>query len=469
MGREAVNVLGICAAGRPAAACLVRDGRVVGAVREDVFSGRLGDPSFPSQAIAYCLRSGKIGPGAVDLVAIAAPLDARVPEAAYPDAGRPVSSFAKRLGRWLGRQPTLRDLLRDELGAHVRVECVDAVLAEASAAYWSSPFPESAILVMGDTATTRWLGRDGTVTALGAFDGDVAAGAARMLDETGVAALCVAGSGALDRARNARLRADSGFDRFWVGPAPGAEAAALGAAITAGRPANGAAASPDPAGESRLATGLGPAYNAAQIRTFLRSQGVSLQESGRDEAAEIAATLVAEGQRVGWLDGRLDIGEETAGSRAMLRAPSPSAPPDPMSGEVLAVAADRVADLFEVEAPCPSWLELPLSASWRAALGDARDREQPLPFAPVAAEHRGFRAMLTAFESKTGLPAVIARPLRLAGRPIACAPGDAWAVREAGAVDALVMGPYVLAERPLTEGVGTREIGAFPPSPSRTP
>jgi predicted NodU family carbamoyl transferase len=233
-----VDVLGICAFDRPAAACLVRDGRVVGAVREDVFSGRLGDRSFPSQAIAYCLRAGKIGPGGVDLVSIASQLDVRVPEAAYPDGGRAVSSFAKKLERWLGRRPTPRDLLRDELDPHVRAESVDVAQAEASAAYFASPFRESAILVIGATETTRWLGRDGSVAALGAFSDDVVASAARTLDETGMDALCVAGSGALDCAERAAAR------RFRVRPILGGTGARRGGRGARRRAGRGAAREP---------------------------------------------------------------------------------------------------------------------------------------------------------------------------------------------------------------------------------
>lgn len=464
-----MEILGICAFDRLAGACLVRDGRILAAVREDVLSGRLGDRSFPSHAIAYCLRAGKIGPSALDLVSIAAPLEGRIPEGAYPEGGRAAPSFAKRLGEWLGRRPTLYDLLREELDPGIRAASFDATLAEASAAFLTSPFRESVVFVIGETGTTRWLGRDGAVEALGpAVPDDVATSAVRTRDETGVDALCVAGPGAQDRARNAWLRSVSGFARLWVGPAPGAEAAALGAAVLGWRRTQGAAGVTD-SGESRSSTALGPAYNAAQIRTFLRSQGVSLDELGRDDAPEMAAALVTDGQRVGWLDGRLDVGEETAGSRSILRAPSPTAPPDPSAGEVLAVAAERVAEIFDAPLPCPSWLELPVAPRWRASLADARHPDRSLPVAPIAPEHRGFRTLLSAFERTTGLPAVVARPLRLPGRPIACAPADAWAVQAAGSIDALVMGAFVFPARPLTEGVGTREIGAFPPSPSRSP
>ena len=54
-----MDVLGISAFEGPSAACLVRDGRVLAAAREDRFTRLLHDSGFPSDAIAYCLRAGK--------------------------------------------------------------------------------------------------------------------------------------------------------------------------------------------------------------------------------------------------------------------------------------------------------------------------------------------------------------------------------------------------------------------------
>jgi predicted NodU family carbamoyl transferase len=470
---EPVDVLGICALDRPSAACLVRDGRVLAAVREEAFSGRAGDRSFPSLAVAYCLRAAKIGPAALDGVAAAAPLDRRIPVEEYPESGRAVSSLARRVSRWVGRRKVLGDLLREEIDGSVRAESLDAALAEAGAAYFASPFDGSAVLVLEAGRVTRWLGRNGTLEPLGPLAaGDVVERAARTHDETGAETLCLGGPGAMDRARNAALRHVSGFDRIWVAPAPGVEAAAIGAAMLAWSRASGKSPLAPSEGGPRIGTALGPAYNAAQIRTFLRSQGVRCEERLRDEAPRVAAGILAEGREVAWMDGRLDVGEDTAGSRALLRAPSPTTPPEATRGETLAVAAERVADLFDVEPPCPSWLELPLAPAWRAALADVRHPEGPLPLTPIAGENRGFRALLAAYEQATGIPAVVARPLRRPGGPVACAPSDAWAARAASGVDTLVMGTYVFAESsepPLTQGEGAPEIGANSPTAPRSP
>ncbi|MFN8177887.1 MAG: hypothetical protein U0167_08165 [bacterium] len=466
-----MDVLGISAFDRPSAACLIRDGRVLAAVREDVLSGRRGDRSFPSNAVVYCLRAGKIGAAALDVVSVAGSLDRRAPEA-YRGAARPVSSFSARVSRWLGRQPTLREALRGELEADVAADEVETSLAEATSAYHASPFLEAAILVIEDGGVAAFHGRDGALQSLGATSSDAAAAAAQLRTETGAAALALGGAGALDRASNSRLR-QAGFASVWVAPAPGSGAAALGAALAAWRRRSGTRGIAATSGDARIGTALGPSYNAAQIRTFLRSQGLSLDELERDAAPRAAAALVAEGRRTGWLDGRLDLGEETAGSRAILRAPSPGAPPNSAAGETLAVAAERAAEIFDVDLPCSPLLELAVRAPWRAKLADGARPDRPLPVTPIPAEHRGLRALLAAFEASTGIPAVVAASLRAPNGAVACSPADAWPTRAEASLDALVLGPYVVSERPLTAGVAAQEIGSelrpAPPVPPAAP
>ena len=62
------RILGISAYYHDSAACLVEDGRVVAAAQEERFTRKKHDASFPSNAVAYCLREGGIAMEQVDLV-----------------------------------------------------------------------------------------------------------------------------------------------------------------------------------------------------------------------------------------------------------------------------------------------------------------------------------------------------------------------------------------------------------------
>ena len=452
-----MDILGISAFRGPSAACLVRDGRVVAAAREDVFTGLADDERFPSNALAYCLRQAKIGASGLAAVHVAAPLDLRIPTGAYRNVGGAVSSFGGLLGRWLGRGPTLRDALARELDPLPELRSVDPASAEAAAGWVSAPWAEAAILVLGGEELVRAVARDGRVRILGREkrDADMRRHAGRVIEESGIDALVLAGRGARDRMANGALMRE-GFRRLWMHPASGAGAAALGAALLGPEDAVSAAG----AGEAKIPSGIGPSYNAAQIRTFLRSQGVSAPEPGRDEAPRAAASLLAKGAVVGWMDGRLDFGDETAGSRAVFRAPSPARPPVTSADEALAVPAERAAEIFEVDGPCPPRTELVVRDAWRDRLADPVDPARALAVAPVPTEHRTFRVLIAAFESETGCPAVVARPMRRPTGPIACAPHDVWSARDAAALDALALGPYVVTGHPAASAASPVDVSS---------
>ena len=55
-----LNILGLSAFYHDSAACLVQDGRIVGAAQEERFTRKKHDAAFPKNAIEYCLKEGGI-------------------------------------------------------------------------------------------------------------------------------------------------------------------------------------------------------------------------------------------------------------------------------------------------------------------------------------------------------------------------------------------------------------------------
>jgi len=53
-------ILGISAFYHDSAACLLRDGEILAAGQEERFTRKKGDPDFPAQAVAYCLKEAGI-------------------------------------------------------------------------------------------------------------------------------------------------------------------------------------------------------------------------------------------------------------------------------------------------------------------------------------------------------------------------------------------------------------------------
>ena len=64
-----MNILGISAFYHDSAACLVQDGRIVGAAQEERFTRVRHDPRFPREAIVSCLALGGVDLAELDLIA----------------------------------------------------------------------------------------------------------------------------------------------------------------------------------------------------------------------------------------------------------------------------------------------------------------------------------------------------------------------------------------------------------------
>ena len=162
-----MKILGISAFYHDAAAALVVDGEIVAAAQEERFTRRKHDPGFPSHAIEFCLRFGRIQPADLDHVAF---YDKpflkfeRLLETYLAFAPRGFASFRHALPVWvkdkLFQKDQLIRCLTREVGPAAWKEKLlftEHHLSHAASAFYPSPFERAAILTMdgvGEWATT---------------------------------------------------------------------------------------------------------------------------------------------------------------------------------------------------------------------------------------------------------------------------------------------------------------------------
>jgi carbamoyltransferase len=175
-----VIILGISALYHDSAAVLLRDGEIVAAAQEERFSSKKHDPSFPKQAIEYCLSEGGIMAAEIDYVAF---YDKpflkfeRLLETYVAFAPKGFESFRIAIPVWLREKLFLKDLLIKELKAFAskcdwdqRLRFSEHHLSHAASAYFPSPFEEAAVLTMdgvGEWATTSMaIGRGNTLEVI---------------------------------------------------------------------------------------------------------------------------------------------------------------------------------------------------------------------------------------------------------------------------------------------------------------
>jgi carbamoyltransferase len=161
-----MRVLGISAFYHDSAAALVEDGRIVAAAQEERFTRKKHDPSFPANAIGYCLDEHKVALDDVDHVVF---YDKpflkfeRLLETYVAMAPRGFRSFKMAIPLWLREKLFQKSLLRRELGKFSkdfdkeRLLFCEHHLSHAASAFFASPFEDAAVLTMdgvGEWATT---------------------------------------------------------------------------------------------------------------------------------------------------------------------------------------------------------------------------------------------------------------------------------------------------------------------------
>ena len=152
-------ILGISCFYHDAAATLIKDGKVISAALEERFTRKKHDPSFPSNAVEFCLKSGNISIEDIDYVAFyEKPLlkFERVLSQHLENFPKSYLSFLKTMPSWLKDKLHLRKKLK-KLGYKKDVLFIEHHLAHAASAYLPSPFNKAAILTIdgvGEYSTT---------------------------------------------------------------------------------------------------------------------------------------------------------------------------------------------------------------------------------------------------------------------------------------------------------------------------
>jgi len=172
-------ILGLSAYYHDSAAALVVDGDIIAAAQEERFTRKKHDPSFPENAIAYCLHEADVGLTAVNYVVFYdKPLVKfdRLLETYLAYAPRGFKSFIAAMPIWLKEKLFLKRTLKKELMAlsHLEEKQLPTLLftehhqAHAASAFYPSPFEKAVVLCLdgvGEWATSSvWLGEGAQLT-----------------------------------------------------------------------------------------------------------------------------------------------------------------------------------------------------------------------------------------------------------------------------------------------------------------
>src|SRR5438128_4901614 len=288
---------------------------------------------------------------------------------------------------------------------------------------------------------------------------DVLVDIARQLRrETSLPDLCFGGGVALNGLANARILAESGFERVFVPPAPGDAGCALGAALYADRTYLG-----NPDRDVPDHPFWGPPVDPEELARVAREDGQAVEELDETALIERIADQLAAGRVVGWMDGACEFGPRALGHRSILAAPHSSEMRDRLNRDIKyreefrpfapvtpIEAADRYFELPPGGARLARFMSgvFPVRPEWRARLaaithvdGSARVQTLERDMAPR------LYALLEAYGHRSGIPVLLNTSFNVAGEPIVNRALEGYSTFRRCGIDAIVAGPTLVTRR----------------------
>ena len=256
----------------------------------------------------------------------------------------------------------------------------------------------------------------------------------------------IAGGVALNCRANTAVRDALAVD-IWVPSSAHDGGTALGAALEAahilGEPPCGLVAN----------AGLGPDLDDADCERALRDAG--LEPAAAEDAVAGAAARLADGQVLGWVQGRMEYGPRALGHRSIVAHPGSPGVQDrvnaikdrqawrPFGPSVL---AEHVSDWFEDDrfGPFMTFTSQVLPDRRESVSGivhvDGSTRPQPID----EHAHPAWRRLVQGFHGATGIPMVLNTSFNGRGEPIVNGPEAAIASARQLGLDALVLGRWLV-------------------------
>ena len=266
--------------------------------------------------------------------------------------------------------------------------------------------------------------------------------------------LVFVGGVALNCVANARLVAESGFDRIWVPPCASDTGAPLGSALY-----HHHQTLDQPRRMEMTHAYYGLAYRDDAIEEALASAGMSYQRLDNGLLTDRVAQDLADGRIVGWFQDRYEIGPRALGNRSILASPISPGVRDTINQRVKfreafrpfapSVLAERASEYFEIEQPDPFMTLAPRVRPGMAARIPAAvhvDGTARIQTVEQAANPR-YHALIKAFGELTGVPILLNTSFNKQ-EPVVAHPREAISCFLRTQMDVLVLGNFYTTDRP---------------------
>ncbi len=277
----------------------------------------------------------------------------------------------------------------------------------------------------------------------------------QLAQRTGLKAVCLAGGVAFNCVANGKIFDKTGFEQIYVHPAAGDAGLAVGAAYYVWHQKLG-----KPRAFVMDHAYWGPGYTREEVRRAIDANGLGqngcqIEELGEDTLMQRTAAIIADGEILGWFQGRAEWGPRALGNRSIVA--------DPRRPEMKEVLNQRIKhrEIFRPFAPSilaestGEWFEKSYPSPFMTLAYSVRPEKRDKIPAPTHVDGTGrlqtvtrdanprYWNLIKAFEQLTGVPVVLNTSFN-DNEPIVCRPEEALDCFQRTQMDALVLGDFLI-------------------------
>jgi len=262
--------------------------------------------------------------------------------------------------------------------------------------------------------------------------------------------LVMAGGCALNSVVNGKIFDRTPFRRTWIQPAAGDEGLAIGAAL---HTYHSVLKQPHRYGMKN--SYLGPEFSDSRIESDLKKADLQYRKLDPQPLLDAVAGQVAEGNVVGWFQGRMEWGPRALGNRSIVAHPGLPNMKDILNARIKqrewfrpfapSILAERQHEYFEHDHPSPFMLHVyKIRPEKRAQLCAVNHVDDTGRLQSVSREENPlYYGLIQAFERKTGIPVILNTSFN-ENEPIVCQPVEAIDCFKRTRMDALAIGSYLV-------------------------
>ena len=301
---------------------------------------------------------------------------------------------------------------------------------------------------------------------------------------TGADYLCMAGGVALNCVSNGKIQKEGIFKDIFIQPAAGDAGGALGAAQAAYHIFFGQERNITWKNDNMRGSYLGPTFSDLEVELTAKKYGaIYTRFEDFKELSKEVAKLLADGNVVGWVQGRMEFGPRALGGRSILGDPRNSEMQKKLNLKIKyresfrpfapSVLAENCAEYFDYDGISPYMLLVhPVAEERRNPLPEGYDsmdlrnklyyERSDLPSithidysARIQTVHKEtnprYWELINAFKELTGYAVIVNTSFNVRGEPIVSTPNDSYRCFMRTEMDYLVVGNYVFDKRQQPE------------------